>query len=126
MIFQTGMNLILIVTAVILFVMVSNTIARICLVIGGLLLIVLVNIAFERLFRKKDEMGNTLHSYYVCFAKEKDRVKAKEIMTKYGEVRRKTSRYDVFTTSMTLQQAKNTIRSHLKISEKDYEIFEGR
>ena len=126
MIFQTGMNLILIVTAVILFVMVSNTIARICLVIGGLLLIVLVNIAFERLFRKKDEMGNTLHSYYVCFAKEKDRVKAKEIMTKYGEVRRKTSRYDVFTISMTLQQAKNTIRSHLKISEKDFEIFEGR
>ena len=47
MIFQTGMNLILIVTAVILFVMVSNTIARICLVIGGLLLIVLVNIAFD-------------------------------------------------------------------------------
>ena len=28
--------------------------------------------------------------------------------------------------ALTLQQAKNAIRSHLKIAEKDFEIFEGR
>ena len=126
MLFQMGINMILIIAAVVLFVMVKNTIARICLVVGGVLLIAIVNIAFDRLFQKKDERGNVIHSYYVSFTKESDRKKAKQIMLKYGEVRQKTSKYDVFTTGMSLQQAKNTIRSHMKISEKDFEIFEGR
>lgn len=126
MLFQMVMNLILIIASVVLFVMVKNMIARICLVIGVVLLIVIANIAFDKLFRKKDENGNILHSYYVSFEKQADRKRAKGIMEKYGHVRNKTSKYDLFTTTMTLQQAKNAIRSHLKIAEKDFEIFEGR
>ena len=60
MLFQMGINMILIIAAVVLFVMVKNTIARICLVVGGVLLIAIVNIAFDRLFQKKDERGNVI------------------------------------------------------------------
>lgn len=126
MLFQLGMNAVLLIVGVVLFVLVKSVLARVLLVIGWLLLIAIANIAFDKLFRKKDANGNILHAYYVSFSKESDRKKAASIMEKYGEVKRKTSRYDLFTTSMTLQQAKNIIRSHLKLSDSDFEIFEGK
>ena len=58
MLFQLGMNAVLLIVGVVLFVLVKSILARVFLVIGWLLLIAIANIAFDKLFRKKDANGN--------------------------------------------------------------------
>ena len=58
MLFQLGMNAVLLIVGVVLFVLVKSVLARVLLVIGWLLLIAMANIAFDKLFRKKDANGN--------------------------------------------------------------------
>lgn len=126
MLLQLGVSAVLIIAMIVLFVWMESWLGRICLLVGGVLLIGVVNVGLSKLMEKKDGNGNVIHSYYVAFTDEKVRERARPVMEKYGTVRRKTSKYDSFSTGMTLAQARNTIRSNLKISEKDFEIFEGR
>lgn len=116
-------NTVLVIVTGVLFVNVHNTLARVCLVAGMLLLIGIVNIAMKKLSVKKDENGNPVYMYYISFRREKDYERAESILNKYGKAGRKTSKYLSLSTAMKLNQVKNAVRSDLKLSENDLEVM---
>lgn len=116
-------NIILVIAGVILFFKVHSILARVCLVVGMVLLIGIVNIAMKKLFAKKDENGNPVYTYYISFRREKDYERAEKILNKYGKTGRKTSKYLSLSTSMKLNQVKNAVRSDLKLSENDLDVM---
>ncbi|MGM9941734.1 MAG: hypothetical protein ACI32N_07100 [Bulleidia sp.] len=123
MIWKTAVNIAYVITGIVLFIVLDDTLGRIFLVAGWILLFGILNMGLAKLSEKKDANGNVIHTYYVSFKNEKDREKAAGIMAKYGTTERKTSRYDTFHTTMNLTQARNTIKSSLKLSDQDFEIF---
>lgn len=123
MIWKTVVNIVYIITGIVLFVVVDNTIGRIFLAAGWILLFGLLNMGLAKIGVEKDANGNAINVYYVSFKNEKCRDKAQKVMEKYGRVERKTSSYDAFHTTMNLTQARNTLKSNLKLSDQDFEIF---
>lgn len=116
-------NAVLVIVAVILFFNVHSVLARVCLVIGMILLLGIVNIAMKKLFIQKDENGNPVFTYYISFRRAGDYERAEKILRKYGKVGRKTSKYLSISTSMKLNQVKNAVRSDMKLNENDLEVM---
>lgn len=120
---EIAVNLILLVTTAVLFMMVHTTLTRVLLIVGMVLLLAVVNVCLKKSLTKKDEKGNPVHTYYVSFKNSKDYERAKPVLAKYGTVGKKTSRYLSLQTAMNLQQVKNAIRSDLKLKENELDVL---
>lgn len=122
MIYELVMNVILIALSVFLFFRVHGVLGRVCLVVGMVLLIGIANILLSKLTVRKDTNGNPLHTYFVSFRDPKNYAKAETFLKRYGTVARKTSTYLSLTTSMKANQARNAIRSDMKLQDGDFNL----